>query len=49
VRHSDVAADGLGLFAAGNASINVSDIGIDALMPVVVVTPLSTTSRRSAT
>jgi hypothetical protein len=30
------------------ASIRVSAIGIDAVMPVVVATPLSTTSRRSA-
>ena len=31
------------------ASISVSDIGIDAVMPVVVATPSSTTSRRSST
>jgi len=31
------------------APINVSAIGIDAVTPVVVATPRSTTSRRSAT
>jgi hypothetical protein len=31
------------------ASMSVNDIGIEAVMPVVVATPLSTTTRRSRT
>jgi hypothetical protein len=45
IGEANLPADGARLVASGNRLDQVSDIGIDAVMPVVVATPSSTTSR----